>query len=405
MELFSEDEITPVSAGHLKAADYDNDGDIDLAITGRRGSWDYVTQIFENQDGTYTDINAGLYGVRNSKLDWADYDDDGDLDLIVTGHVEYEDPSVCKVYRNDGSNTFTDLNLDIHGVRQGDVDWIDFNQDGKPDIVMNGIATNEGLWIGYFYLNAGADQFVQMPVPDTLTSLKYAVMEFGDFDGDLDADLFLNGRYDYMDYRNMLVENTFNAENTPPTAPLNLEFTVNGENSITFTWDAASDNESESLSYNLKIGTESGGNDIISAHTNADGKYQIAKRGNMDLRYSYTMLMQEGITYYASVQAVDNSYINSDFSEELSFSFVSVEDIASGISVYPNPADEYIIINADDLPGAIITLIDMQGKTVLQEKLNSESQKTINVKAFKSGTYIMSVRSGNNIVFKKIAIN
>lgn len=402
LELISEDEITPISNGLIKAADYDNDGDMDIALTGRRGSWDYVTKIFENQDGNFVDINAGLYGVRGSKLDWGDYDNDGDLDLIVTGHIDYVE-GVCKVYRNDGSNTFTDLNLDIYGIYSGDIDWIDFNQDGLLDIVMNGIAENEALWLGYFYLNQGNDEFMQMPIPDTLTSLKYAEMEFGDLDGDLDADIFVNGRYDYMDYRNFIVENTFNAENTAPQAPTNFNFTLN-DNLVTFTWDAATDNESESLTYNIRVGSTSGGSDVMVSYTNAEGNRIIAKKGNVETKNTFTLNINNEGTYYASVQAIDNSYINSPFSNEVSFEVVSINDLNSIVNIYPNPTADFVKIEIDNFENTTISLFDVNGKKVITDQEVNSSITILNLSDFAAGVYTLLINSDNKITIAKIIL-
>jgi hypothetical protein len=45
-------------------------------------------------------IAAGLTGVRNGSVAWGDYDNDGDLDILLTGIIETE--RISRVYRNDG---------------------------------------------------------------------------------------------------------------------------------------------------------------------------------------------------------------------------------------------------------------------------------------------------------------
>src|ERR1043165_428242 len=72
--------------------DYDNDGDLDLAITGTTGM--YISRVYRNNgDGTFTDIKAGLAGVAGGGIAWGDYDNDGNLDLAVAG--------------GDGTNVYT----------------------------------------------------------------------------------------------------------------------------------------------------------------------------------------------------------------------------------------------------------------------------------------------------------
>ena len=56
--------------------------------------------MFENNNGTFSPINAGFQSVRNSSVGWADYDNDGDLDILLTG----QDASLINythLYRND----------------------------------------------------------------------------------------------------------------------------------------------------------------------------------------------------------------------------------------------------------------------------------------------------------------
>lgn len=64
---------------------------------------------------TFTDIDADLTGVSSCVVAWCDYDKDGDSDILITGedspfHV------VTKIYRNDGNETFTDINANVIGV-------------------------------------------------------------------------------------------------------------------------------------------------------------------------------------------------------------------------------------------------------------------------------------------------
>ena len=78
-----------VGAGSYESSlawgDYDNDGDLDLAVVGSSSSGP-ASRIYRNEGGTFTDIGAGLTGVWLSSLAWGDYDNDGDLDLVLAGN-------------------------------------------------------------------------------------------------------------------------------------------------------------------------------------------------------------------------------------------------------------------------------------------------------------------------------
>ena len=146
------------------AADFDNDGHVDLYVTGYNRNFLY----HNNGDGTFTDVTekAGVTGVSSSgkKLwgiaaAWVDYDNDGKLDLFVTNYLDWSfatsrvcgapgkrlscsptlyqgEPNI--VYHNNGDGTFTDVSQSM-GIAQHigkgmGVAIADYNNDGWIDI-------------------------------------------------------------------------------------------------------------------------------------------------------------------------------------------------------------------------------------------------------------------------------
>jgi hypothetical protein len=101
-------------------ADYDSDGWVDLFLAriGSRGEGGAKNRLFRNRgDGTFSDVSkgAGVEG-RNSlhyACPWTDYDDDGDLDLFVTGGRKSREEQVdAYLYRNEGTgNNWLKLRL------------------------------------------------------------------------------------------------------------------------------------------------------------------------------------------------------------------------------------------------------------------------------------------------------
>ncbi len=83
--------------------DYDNDGDLDILLTGSFGG--PVARVYRNTGGAFVDIGAGLTGVQNGSVAWGDYDNDGDLDILLTG-LRAGGP-VAKVYRNTAAPLLT----------------------------------------------------------------------------------------------------------------------------------------------------------------------------------------------------------------------------------------------------------------------------------------------------------
>jgi len=94
---------------------YDNDGLLDILLAGYSISNGRVCRVYSNGGGTFTDIAAGLVGFSRGSVAWGDYDNDGDLDILLAG---FSDSSgvVSRVYRNDGAGTFTDITAGLEAV-------------------------------------------------------------------------------------------------------------------------------------------------------------------------------------------------------------------------------------------------------------------------------------------------
>ncbi|NOR44044.1 MAG: hypothetical protein GQ534_00530, partial [Candidatus Delongbacteria bacterium] len=86
------------------------------------------------------DVVSGLIPMERSCAAWGDYDNDGDQDLLITGSdggSSYSD-AMTKLYRNDGGNNFTEI--ETHNLPQifGRFDWGDYDNDGDLDIALTG---------------------------------------------------------------------------------------------------------------------------------------------------------------------------------------------------------------------------------------------------------------------------
>lgn len=81
-------------------------------------------------------------------------------------------------------------------------------------------------------------------------------------------------------------------------------------------------------------------------------------------------------------------------------SFESTESISS-VSIYPNPAQNSVTVNTGSVEGGLILISDMEGK-VLMNTSSSSQEKTISLENLSSGIYIVTVKTSNGTVFKKL---
>lgn len=292
----------------LAWADYDNDGDLDLLLA----AWDQ-TVLYRNDDGTLVDSGASIVGVSNSSVDWADYDLDGDLDLAISG--EAPNDLVTKVYRND-AGSFAVTGADIVGVYFGGVWWGDYDSDGDPDLLVSGHGSPNGAAVTALYRNdAGGLTRVFTGLPDTSSS--HAA--WGDYDNDGRLDLVLLGSNPASTSNITAVfRNLRGAVNTPPTTPDGLAAAAQaGE--TTFGWDPSTDPETAtaSLSYNLRVGTTPGGSEVLSPMADhATGFRRVPRMGNTGLGTTHVLRFLTPGTYYWAVQSIDAGGAASPFSAE-----------------------------------------------------------------------------------------
>lgn len=127
--------------------DYDNDGDLDLVIINMGWGGPVVRNwLYRNGgDGTFEPVTTGLIAEDEDHFtsgSWVDYDNDGWLDLFVTvlGPSSNAGGGVFnRLYRNQGDGTFalaTTGSLVTQGGNPGSAAWGDFNNDGFPDVVV-----------------------------------------------------------------------------------------------------------------------------------------------------------------------------------------------------------------------------------------------------------------------------
>ena len=193
--LLADTTIEALRWGATEFADIDNDNDLDLLVTGRNTSNVAVAVLYTNDgSGGFTPVNGTPFvGLFASTTAFGDLDGDDDLDLIMSGATtggQY----TCRMYQNDGSGTFTEITgHGITGMVNPSIAYADVDQDQDLDLVISGLPyggiPNRATEL---YLNDSTGSFT-LAADTSFDGLEFASVAFADVDGDQDQDLLIAG--------------------------------------------------------------------------------------------------------------------------------------------------------------------------------------------------------------------
>ena len=148
-------EFVAVSGGSASWSDIDNDGDLDLAYCGYgRNPFKEYTKIYRNMgSGDFIDLFSESYtnelisgpiltDIKNGSLSAGDLDNDGLVDLFITGQAEYypfSNEYNAAIHINSGESRFSRCFYDdVEGISFGNSSIADMDNDGDLDIVVCG---------------------------------------------------------------------------------------------------------------------------------------------------------------------------------------------------------------------------------------------------------------------------
>ncbi len=310
-----------VGRGVVACGDYDNDGNLDLLMAGFI-TGDQVCRILRNTGNrSFEYINAGLQGISGGAIAWGDYDRDGRLDILLAGDTAISNRSatVCRIYRNEGNGVFTDIKAGLPDLNSCSAAWGDYNNDGWLDILMSGGGAGEGGRLTRVYRNDHGSFTNYADVQGAW----FGSVDWGDYDNDGHLDFLLTG-YAYTPvysaitriYRNMGA-----LPNRPPSQPRNLNAWLVGTN-VLLAWDAASDDHTlpSNLSYDCSIRNFSRPANSLTPQAKSDGRRLVSAPGNYyNSSFGWLTSLTNGQLISWTVQALDSSYLGGEFAAEHSF--------------------------------------------------------------------------------------
>jgi hypothetical protein len=141
--------------------DYDNDGDMDILGTGsyvKDGTSRNTTVLFRNDDGEFVIVDTQFpWFYYGGMFQWADLDNDNDLDIIAGGCTSYcYNSKMLSIYRNDGADNFTLITGGTNLIGGKLFTLVDYDNDGLIDIEIATQSDNDDSVIGHlFYKNTG----------------------------------------------------------------------------------------------------------------------------------------------------------------------------------------------------------------------------------------------------------
>lgn len=344
--------------------DYDNDGDMDLHISKCVVGSNNVNDSRRrnelhrnNGDGTFTEV-AAQAGIDTNTQSWSsavgDFDNDGDMDLIVADQHVNEIGTIF--FRNEGDGTFTDITA-------GSI-WE--NQDGAIDIVTFDFNND-----GYLDIYSQLDTKLLMNNGDMTFSANASQIPGGGAVGDLNNDGFLDV------YTNGAVR--MNNGNSNNWFKLNLLGNESNRNGVGAIIKISGD-------FGTQVRNVRSGEGFDNMHS-LNPHFGL---GTSTVIENVTVQWPSGLVDTFNDVAVNQTL----FVEEGQSLSVDDNALSAQVSVFPNPANDLLRLN---IGGNIIlkndaVIYDVAGKSIAVSIENNQ----LDIAQLATGIYYLELQTNNN---------
>lgn len=391
--------IVNVAGGAAEFGDVDNDGDMDLLITGNTHGGIVTANLYLNDGaGNFTLSSVAPFEPSNlGDIDFGDIDGDNDLDLLMTGK-DANGSAFSKLYLNNGAGTFTVVSgTPFAAVYKSSTEFIDIDNDNDLDLLICGADTS-GVSATNLYKNDGSGDFsIDTGIP--FDNAQFGDIAFGDTDNDGDQDILIIGQ----NASNQNIAKLYINNGTSFSLLSNTPFPGISLHSASFA-DFNNDGKLDLLHVgNTTSGLighiyeNQGANNFILVDSTLSGSYNgsnIVADLNGDNKMD---IVTTGSSFTAPIRA-PKIYINQSSS-------LSVNEFNDDLDliIFPNPSSGSINVKINSASPTDIEIYDTSGRVILSDTFFGNIWNTqLNEK---SGIYLMRLRTNNKVYTRKITLN
>lgn len=453
--------------GRFHFADYDNDADLDLLVqlNEEPGESPKVQVLVNNGKFIFTHSDYIYEGSIMGSQPWFDFDNDGFIDFVISKEITCGENRLAP-YRNLGGNGFEFVNTAVNSLSRffasGDIAWADYDNDGDGDIIWTGVSgcssgegtsnvsinhggtfskssigfkdlisdvnlnvvdlNNDGILdlIPYgkpqegrteigFFLGSGAS-FDKLTLYEMARSYQNGGAAIGDIEGDGDIDVLIAGDISIFDPRLMIYENNASngwaQKNLAPSKPSNFR-AVADDRSVTFQWEASNDDSTpeKAITYNLSMIR----NDtvVFNSFSNNDGGRQQYSLGNLGFGRKHIFRNLKDGHYKAAIQAIDNAYAGSEFTTIIEFdipgSILAIDEIQEmKVATYPNPTDDRLVVEVTSGDIDKIEVKDVFGHTIHTKENINDPRYEIDFSGLAPAVYLIIIEGGGEKSVRRV---
>ena len=389
--------LNPQRGGTMAVGDFNNDGAPDLAVAGWIDN-DRI-RLYKNdgkgffEETASADFDGFNAGTENGYIMFVDADNDGWLDLFVTGESCPQGwAKQAALYKNNQGKAFSKMSAgDLPGVKASGADWGDLNGDGLIDIIYAGESDNGEISVvayangdGTFTANkdimTGHRGGASVAIVDFNNNYKPDAAVMGYCGGDL-----------FEVYNNATSRGTFSA----PTAPSNATCVADGNKTV-FSWEAGSDKaaKTEALRYNLYVKTKDG---KLFCTVPADPATRNLRPGDVSAAstaLTRTLNISKDNIAEWGVQTINAAKLTSAFTKGAESSAVN-EIEGTGMAVVYSAG---VLTCGSD---AEVNIYDMAGINMASFAVSAGESVSLELQ---SGVYVLTVKASEGVKTMKISV-